>query len=231
MPELTPYKNLQIVTPQPLAGQAGQALNDNFIEIADSLESKLPLSGGTVTGDIVLGTSGGQVYADGTILGTFLKASSGTITASSPGLEITQSWNSSSVSFTAIKATVDGPSASSSNFIDFIHGSNSRFSVSIDGVMKAYSITIDSSNPTLNFGPNGQQIYLDGDILYISNNSSSSTVKAVIVSADIFNTSALNLTPSASPPPSEFVVEGTIYYDSNDHVLKCYDGSTWQDLW
>jgi hypothetical protein len=39
----------------------------------------------------------------------------------------------------------------------------------------------------------------------------------------------IQLTPLSEPPAS--VSEGMIYYDSDDHKLKVYDGTTWQDCW
>ncbi len=39
---------------------------------------------------------------------------------------------------------------------------------------------------------------------------------------------ALTLTPGTAPASP---VEGTIYMDSTTHKLRCYDGTTWQDLW
>jgi hypothetical protein len=39
----------------------------------------------------------------------------------------------------------------------------------------------------------------------------------------------IQLTPLSDPPAS--VSEGMIYYDSDDHKLKVYDGTTWQDCW
>ncbi len=42
MASLTSYKNLQIVTPEPLAGSAGQALNDNFRALADRMFYSTP---------------------------------------------------------------------------------------------------------------------------------------------------------------------------------------------
>lgn len=38
----------------------------------------------------------------------------------------------------------------------------------------------------------------------------------------------LVLTPGTAPASP---VEGTIYYDSAAHKLKCWDGSAWQALW
>lgn len=39
----------------------------------------------------------------------------------------------------------------------------------------------------------------------------------------------MRLEPQSSAPSSPSA--GDIYFDSNDNKLKCYDGTTWQDLW
>ena len=41
-------------------------------------------------------------------------------------------------------------------------------------------------------------------------------------------TDVIILTPRSSEPAD---IEGSIYYDSGDHMLKVYDGTNWQDCW
>ena len=39
----------------------------------------------------------------------------------------------------------------------------------------------------------------------------------------------MRLEPLATPPANP--TKGDLYFDDNDNILKCYDGSQWQDLW
>ncbi len=56
-----------------------------------------------------------------------------------------------------------------------------------------------------------------GSALYLNDNGEPVVIGAV-----------LRIKPSSAPSnPSK----GTIYFDSSDNKLKCYDGSTWQNLW
>lgn len=36
--------------------------------------------------------------------------------------------------------------------------------------------------------------------------------------------------PQAATPSAD-IATGTLWYDSNTNKLRCYDGSTWQDMW
>ena len=56
-----------------------------------------------------------------------------------------------------------------------------------------------------------------GSVLYLNDNGEPVVIGAI-----------LRIRPSSAPSsPSK----GTIYFDSSDNKLKCYDGSTWQNLW
>jgi hypothetical protein len=91
------------------------------IVLSDLLASVLPLAGGTMTG---------------TITSTF-----GTITASTPFLDLTQTWNAGGVPFTGIKANITNSgssggninSGSDSRLLDLQVGGASKFKVWQDG--------------------------------------------------------------------------------------------------
>jgi hypothetical protein len=71
----------------------------------------------------------------GAVTATELNVATGTITASNPALDATQTWNSGGVTFTGLKANItDTASAAASMLADLQVGGSSKFSVRKDGL-------------------------------------------------------------------------------------------------
>ena len=67
------------------------------------------------------------------------------------------------------------------------------------------------------------------DKLYIANsNTSSPLIGGDFSTGFVTINSLLNLTPTTAPGSA---VAGTIYFDSSLNKLRCYDGTTWHNLW
>jgi len=86
----------------------------------------------------------GAIVTASTITATQAILSGGTITASTPGIDTTQTWNSGGVTFTAVKVNItDTASAAASLLVDYQVASSSKFNVS-----KAGAATLASSITT-----------------------------------------------------------------------------------
>ena len=81
--------------------------------------------------------------------------------------------------------------------------------------------------------------YVDGDpgaeqvpgrIEFDVNDGITGPVTRMSINSDgtCYMNGALMLEPSSAPDNPQ---EGMIYYDAASHMLKCYDGTSWQDLW
>ena len=96
--------------------------------IATQSASSVAITGGTVSGLASLGVA------------------SGTITASAPGVDVTQTWNNAGVTFAGIRSNVvDTASATGSSLIDLQVGGASRFKVTKAGtitLLDTYNISV-----------------------------------------------------------------------------------------
>jgi hypothetical protein len=67
-------------------------------------------------------------------------------------------------------------------------------------------------------------IFLSGTSITLGNNTITETILRGQVNID----HVLHLTPGAAPASP---IEGDIYMDAVSHKLRCWDGTSWQDLW
>jgi len=89
-----------------------------------------------------------------------------------------------------------------------------------------------SSDPGADFmigNLNGQHLEIDNNEIHSMSDAETGAVLYINDDGQpvVFG-GVIRLKPT-SPPDSP--QEGMIYYDSNDKVLKCYDGSQWRNLW
>ena len=148
---------------------------------------------------------------------------SGTLTASAPALNVTQTWNASAVSFTAIKANItDTASTSTSILMDLQVGGTSKFkiyknsSVVCDfvGSETATRTAISSSGGVgARFGYNQTAVIASNDLQFGSAND-------VVLSRDAANTLALRNSTNAQ----KFSVYNT-YTDASNFEYVSIDWS------
>jgi len=67
------------------------------------------------------------------------------------------------------------------------------------------------------------------DKLYISNSNTSSPLIGGDFSAGMVTVNSILKLPPTTTPSNP--VAGMIYFDNSIHKLKCFDGTTWQNLW
>lgn len=132
--------------------------------------STIALWTGTCNSSSVLGGDG--VCAAVSSVATSLSGTAATVVASTPVINLTQTWNNAAVTFTAVKVNVTATAkASTSNLLDLQTGGASMFSVSHDGILNLNSTIamVNTSSITwaahggVNSPANGNfQIFADG---------------------------------------------------------------------
>lgn len=88
----------------------------------------------------------------------------GTVTTDSPPIAIIQTWNNSGITFNTIKVSITDTASLAGNFLDFLKGGVSKFSVDKNGAVQMVSFNASSFASVA-----GSPVVTQGTILPIAN--------------------------------------------------------------
>lgn len=96
------------------------------------------------------------------------------------------------------------------------------------GLTDAASTTAltDHTNDTAD--PHGANMSVSGSVTIGSGTGDAYTYR--VATGVVGIASYACIMPQAATPSAD-IATGTLWYDSNTNKLRCYDGSTWQDMW
>jgi hypothetical protein len=183
--------------------------------ITTSIATKLPLAGGTMTGDIAMGTNKITGLGDPTaaqdaatqnyVTTNFLDLSGGTMTGAI---------DMGSSKVTTTYAPVNGPDLTNKTYVDTILGSSTDAATSAAAAATSATNAATSETNAAN-----------------SATAAASSATDAAASYDSFDDRYLGA--KASPPATDndgdALITGALFFDTTANLMKVYDGSSWVD--